>query len=146
MKKIILVFAILLLTLGSAAQTKPEVLASKKTKTMQVVKKRKKASKPIAAKEDFQKVKERDESQIKKAITNYYVVLKKGEVFIIDDGKSTILKNEVTTADGTKIFPSGKYITPDGYGALLNDGQSFDIPRPIEDAASPAQQAEFTRP
>lgn len=145
MKKIILLFAIFALSLASVAQTKPQTVKSKKTKSAQVAKKRKTVAKLApASKEDFDKTNQINESlQVKKATTSYYVSLKKDQMIIFNDGKNTVMTGEIITADGTKIYPSGAFLRPNGYKAFLKDGESMDIPQPIE---APSQAAEFTKP
>jgi len=108
MKKILLVFAAIAITLGAYAQSdllnkknNPQDLNKSQSQNLQ--------SKPV------------DKMQPDG------VMMKNGKIMMVKKGEMTLLDNDITLANGTKIMIDGAYIKSDGTRMMLKEGQHIDM-------------------
>lgn len=108
MKKLIVVFVTIAITAGAYAQTDT---TNKKVSPR---------DNNINQKQTMQN------NTIEKSNTDGVVMLN-GKMMKMKNGQSTILDQEMTMSNGTKIASDGTYITKDGTKMTLKEGQRMDM-------------------
>ena len=56
-----------------------------------------------------------------------HVTFKQGKVFIIKDAESSLLTNDITLGNGSKILKTGQVVKPNGSKILLHEGQRIAL-------------------